>query len=586
MQLPWGERVVRWRKSINAGRMALWVAALGGGVVAAKMRSETQGMADGLAALGAVVPSRAVFAGWREELAPVLALCASPERAVLGLCRLFQQSADPLALQMRLYRDSRLSLMLVTVFASSQFLGEIVLRHPEYLDWLSEPAALAHERADDEFRAGALAAVEGRGDEDALLRLLRWQRRELLRIGLGDLAQWIDLPAVTRQLSHLADAVVEACLRMAHTPPGGGLAVLALGKLGGTELNYSSDIDLVLVAAERPEAHAQGGKRLIELLTRMTPEGFLYRVDMRLRPWGQVGPLVASAEGYLAYLHRDARLWERQALLKARAIAGDRALGDAVLRQAGEVIACPDPEEARADVRAMKEKIAAGLRRRGREWGEVKLGRGSIRDIEFVTQYLQLIHCALHPAVLSANTLSALDHLLACGLLPAADHRVLAEGYIFLRPVEHYLQLMHYRQTHALPEDGSEMDYLARRLGFMGEGAGSQFIFRYGQQCAAIRAVYDRYMEIKVDTMQGESPSASASDVGQHVARMAPSYAETFDVDSIRRHAALAARLDLGHLVEVEASPQPNGDWVVTVVAFDYPAELSMICGLLFCLWL
>ena len=549
------------------------------------MDADVRAVPDNLALLGEVVPSRAVFAAWQEELLPALALCASPERAVLGFARLFRQAADATALQMQLYRDPWLTQSVATLFAGSQFLSELLLQHPRYLGWLSTLPNLAREHDADDFRNAALGAVISDSDGDSALQaLLRWQRRELLRIGLSDLLQWIDLPAVTRQLSHLADAVVAACLGLAgeDAPDSGDLVVLALGKLGGAELNYSSDIDLVLVSGKDPGGHIRRGRRLIELLSRPTPEGFLYRVDMRLRPWGQSGPLVASAEGYLAYLHRDARLWERQALLKARAIAGDVDLGQDILAQAADVMVCPDPQAVRADVRGMKERIEAGLRKRGQEWGEVKLGRGSIRDIEFVTQYLQLIHCEAHPTILSANTLTALDRLLECGLIPVADYRVLTEGYAFLRPVEHYLQLMHYRQTHALPVDRQEIDYLARRLGFSEKGAGSRFLARYEQQSATIRAVYDRYMEIKGDTMQVAQPQSVGNDVGAHVARMAPSYSETFDQETIQYHAAMAHRLDREHLVEVDAALQPDGAWRVTVVAFDYPGELSLICGLLF----
>ncbi|MDI7275587.1 MAG: glutamine synthetase adenylyltransferase, partial [Anaerolineae bacterium] len=510
---------------------------------------------------------------------------ANPDRALLYLERLVVGAQEPQTFLPSL-EDPRSADALAVLFASSQFLGEVLLRHPEYVSSLRQPRRLAQEKGLAALAAEARAeAAAWPALADRLDALRRLQRRELLRIGACDLLGLWDLPVVTAQLSRLAECLVQVCLDLVAGHLGTsteGLTVIALGKLGGQELNYSSDIDLLFISAANGAGHERLAEHLVDALASVTDEGFLYRVDLRLRPWGEVGPLVTSADGYLRYLRRHARLWERQALLKARPVAGDGAAGDAFLRQAWPLVFAAPVHAIRRDVREMKLRIEAELQRRGHEWGEVKLGRGSIRDVEFVVQYLQLVHGARHPAVCTGNTLQALTGLHRCGLLPTDDYRALSDGLIFLRPVEHYLQLMHHRQTHSLPPDARELAYLARRLGFRGPHAGAQLLTRYQEHAAAIRAVYQRHLEGEESEMRtGSDAPGAAPQVQRHLARMDPSYAAAFDEAEIARHAALAERLGDGNLAEVEAVPLDSGAWRVTVVAYDYPGELSAICGLL-----
>ncbi|MCX7682744.1 MAG: glutamine synthetase adenylyltransferase [Anaerolineae bacterium] len=493
--------------------------------------------------------------------------------------------------------------MLVSLFAGSQFLTEILLRNPEYLDMLLERKSLSRFKSATQFQTEAMAALShlsGDGDvfTDRLDVLRRFQRRELLRIGTCDLLGLLDLPSVAMQLSYLADALVCVSLAVAAASMNletDGFAVVALGKLGGQELNYSSDIDLLFLAASYSEGYRRLGERLIEVLARVTGEGFLYRVDMRLRPWGQTGALVSSLDGYAAYLESYAHLWEKQALLKARYVAGDRMVGEEFLHRVERILfdqTCSATAAAvRSSVQSMKERTEAHLREKGREWGEIKLGEGSIRDVEFVVQYLQLIHGAEHPAVRCPNTLEALRRLAGLGLITAEEWRILTEGYIFLRTIEHYLQIAHYRQTHRLPDEPASLAHLARRLGFHGRVSGTsavaEFLARYEEHRAAIRAVYLRYLgeqgrrAVNVNTHPVQAKNITS--VSSHVARMDPSYVEAFDEEEIARHATLAAQLDEEHLVWVEACPLgEEGYWRVTIVGYDYPGELSLICGLLF----
>ena len=379
-----------------------------------------------------------------------------------------------------------------------------------------------------------------------------------------------------------------------------GFVVIALGKLGGEELNYSSDIDLLFLASDNARDYLRLGQRLIEALASMTPEGFLYRVDMRLRPWGQDGTLVTSLDHYLAYLKSSALLWEKQALLKARPIAGDLLLGEEALKQIGTVIFGENPETVRASVYAMKQRTEEILRAKGRDWGEVKLGEGSIRDVEFVAQFLQLAHGGENPRLRERATLKALPRLAQAGLLTAHESRVLADGYVFLRTVEHYLQLMHYRQTYTLPTEPNAINLLARRLGFRSTGAApeqarEQFLEHYRQHTVAIRSIYSKYVgaEKVVGAEINLVEPAPVFAIQQHLARMEASYFATFSEEEIRRHAALAEQLDDEQLVLVDAQPVGDGSasrggsetrpyWQVTVVAYDYLGELSLICGLMF----
>ncbi len=536
--------------------------------------------------------ARPEFLACLPHLLTAFSHAANPDRVLVNLERFTHSVDDSRTLFRYLAENPRAVEILVTLFAASQFLTRILLRTPEYFIRLSERKNLAQPKSVEAFYADAQAAMapfaSAKKQLDALRRFQRWER---LRIGTADLLELLDLTTATAQLAYLADSLVRACLFIAARQtnrPTDGFAVIAFGKLGGHELNYSSDIDLVFLAESNALAYQRLGEKLIEGLGHMTAEGFLYRVDMRLRPWGKAGPLVPTLDGYMAYLRKDARLWEKQALLKARVIAGDKALGQTLLRRAEPLLFALENETVRADIRTMKRRIEAPLRRQGTEWSEVKLGAGSIRDVEFVTQYLQLVHGGKHPEVRTHNTLSALAKLLEAGFLTAVQHRVLMNGYVFLRTVEHYLQIMDDKQTHALPDRPEELSYLARRLGFQGPATGDQFIVRYQQHRAAIRAVYRFFLE-DYEMTSPATPKPVISDtsysspyVSSHLARMAQSYAKAFSYDDIARHAELAKRLDQDNLVEVRAVPVEDGCWRVTIVGYDYLGELSLICGLLF----
>ncbi|HUQ71302.1 MAG TPA: glutamine synthetase adenylyltransferase, partial [Planctomycetaceae bacterium] len=424
----------------------------------------------------------------------------SPESSLIAFERLMARTADKSAMYRSLNERPRSIDILLKVFVGSQYLTETLLRSPDSLIPLTQHRELADLKSREEFRLAALQAAEQAGSPAEQLDALRkYQRWEILRIGVCDNVGLIDLRAATNQLSLLADGLIQACLHLAAEgqPTDAGFAVLALGKLGGEELNYSSDIDLVFLADHEPTRWVPIAQRLIRALHNATPEGFLYRVDLRLRPWGRSGALISSSSAFLEYLRRDAELWERQALLKARFIAGDPRLAAQVLDDCQPLLFGDDTVAVRRSVQAAKQRIEADLVRRGRVWGEVKLGTGSIRDIEFLAQYLQLLHGGSLPQLRTPNTLDALIRLTDAGLLQADEYRHLTSGYLFLRTIEHALQLMHNKQVHQLPRESHELGFLARRLDFPG---GEAFVAHYDRHCRAIRRIYDQHL--------GEQPTA------------------------------------------------------------------------------
>ncbi len=520
---------------------------------------------------------------------PTLLLALSettmPGRVLVSFERFGQSAPDSSKLLSYLADNPRGFDILFTVFTGSQFLTEILLRHPSYFAQLTDLKQLAQPKPVTLLRQEIQSAIQPLLAQPpdsttfaaALDALRRFQRYELLRIGTCDLLGLLDLTTVTTQLSLLADSLVQTCLEIAayHTQTNPqNFTVIAMGKLGGNEVNYSSDIDLIFLAQNNASSYLKLGQLLIETLDKVTSEGFLYRVDMRLRPWGRSGALVYSTEAHLTYLEKNAGLWERQALLKARPIAGNLDIGKQFLSSTAAFIFNTGDVSVRAEIHKLKQLIETQLRKKGRGWGEIKLGQGSIRDVEFVTQYLQLIQGDSPQR--SPNTLTALNQMAAANIISADEQRVLTNGYIFLRTVEHHLQLMHYRQTHTLPKDEQALTHLAQRLGFQGVEAGTNFKARYQQRSAAIRAVYQHYLA------RDDKSAETASHVLPLLTRMPAAYVETFSEVDIEHHARLIERLSPTNLVEVEASQLDDGYWHVIVVGYDYLGALSLICGLLF----
>ncbi len=451
---------------------------------------ERYGPRDGEAAdrhlqqLAGDLPSRLALGELAPTLLDILSTTPDPDAALVGFCRYVGARTPRAGFVRQLAADPRLLDILMQILGTSPFLSEILIRNPEYLYWLRQRLDAAPPDSVDfemelDRRLDAAQSVE-----QQVNALKRFQRREMLRVAARDLFGMLNresLTTTTTQLSDLADTLVDRTLRIAAAeaagrqgPLPGRFAVIGMGKLGGGDLNYSSDIDLVYVydapGAEAAAAHGRYqklGRRLTGLLADHTAEGYLYRVDMRLRPMGRRGNLVYSLQQSAQYYESLGETFERFALLKARPIAGDRALGEQFVDMVTPFVYrkyldhAAIEELARYKARADREHA-----RHGDLDVNIKEGRGGIREVELFAQVFQLIYGGDQPALRTGHTLTALDRLGARGFIDPDVQRDLSEAYIFLRNVEHGLQAAEGQQTHSLSASARGLRALARRLGF------------------------------------------------------------------------------------------------------------------------
>ncbi|NQV28742.1 MAG: glutamine synthetase adenylyltransferase [Rhodopirellula sp.] len=550
------------------------------------------------------------FADWRMAHARLLGLCsdrvrrealtaalpmllaalsesANPDSSVLNLERFIHTVPDAAMTLQFLAANPRAIEILIKLFVNSQFLTEILLRNPEYLEHLTQHKRVAEFKSRQDFRTESEQAIARQADSQQKFESLRtYQHWELLRISACDNFGLLDLKSVTVQLSLLADAIVQTALSIVSVDLAVNVddfVVLAFGKLGGEELNYSSDIDLVFMSRGDASRYWEVGQRLIRGLADSISGSFLYRVDMRLRPWGNSGPLVTAADSYVDYLANNAELWEKQALLKARPIAGTLTIGFDFLKKADHLLFEASVDAVRDNVREMKMKIEAGLKKKDRVFGDVKSGQGSIRDIEFVTQYLQLRHGRDNKHVRSIGTLDGLVRLADLNYIRADEFRQLTTAYLLLRKIEHTLQLLHYKQVHSLPKDERELAYLARRLDFPNSEA---FLTSYMQHCEDVRAIYLRYIEDAAAPTATENHSGAIDPITarqpRHSQAMEPSYFKVFSEDEILNHAKMLESLSPDTPILIDTKSAPDGHVCLTVCGYDQIGDLSMVCGLLF----
>ncbi len=417
-------------------------------------------------------------------LAGQLQSSADPDMALTNLLRFSEATLNRATLYNDLAKYPVIMEVVVQLFGSSQYFADILVRDPELFRWLTGTDALLQRRDRDDFAREVDRILEMfLRPERALDALKRTLRRELLRIGARDILGDADLRTTTRELSLLADSLIEACCRIAERQlkekyagaPDTRYAVVGLGKLGGEELNYSSDIDLLFVYEQEGSLkHAQQrdltyheyfnkfAEQLVQNLSQSTAEGHLYRVDMRLRPESGAGPLARSLQSYLLYYESRGELWERQMLIKGRPVAGEPSFGREFLRQL-EPFVYPrsffhHPAEEIARIKARIEASVAGE-------DNIKLRAGGIRDIEFIVQTLQLLNGGKHPTLRAGNTLEAIHCLGDGGFLTSGEVDELERAYQFFRTVEHRLQTMLNTQTHTIPADAALQRTLARRIG-------------------------------------------------------------------------------------------------------------------------
>ncbi|MGE5839849.1 MAG: DUF294 nucleotidyltransferase-like domain-containing protein, partial [Deltaproteobacteria bacterium] len=392
--------------------------------------------------------------------------------------------------------------LLLGVFAGSQFLADAMVRNPGFLDWVVAPEVLhrIRETKNIEEELGRIASGCASHGE-WLNRLRRLRRREMLRIGIRDICLGVSTREIMLELSRLAEAFARAVLDMRireHPERKDDFCILALGKLGGHELNYSSDVDLLGLWRDKEEAEPDRKAFFARLMEDLradlsghTEEGYAYRVDLRLRPFGRDGELVPSWSSLVRYYRNVASLWEIQAALKMRPVAGNLGLGYSFLEKIRPVLLKPWKKEEVA--RSIEKVRTLGMKTHVGATQDVKTGMGGLRDVEFLVQGLQLIHGAGVPSLMEGNTLNALELLGKENILPGTVALGLKEDYLFLRRVEHCLQILEDRQIHAIPKDKRELKALARRL--LGpDGNEDRFGEKLDGCLKRIREAYTRYL--------------------------------------------------------------------------------------------
>jgi glutamate-ammonia-ligase adenylyltransferase len=465
--------------------------------------------------------------GHLEALLPLLLVALrrvpDPDLALNNLDRFSQAVLDRRFL-FGLLRDHPPVLHLaLTILGSSQFLSDLLIRQPQLFDWLLEPGMIRRPKPRaDLFEEAAEAVARRQSPEQQWTALRRFKGQEILRIGIQDLVGRQTLVGVTEELSNLADAVLETACRICrrelirrHGPPqiaepdGSprecGFVILGMGKLGGGELNFSSDIDPIFVYEGEGEtagvAAADGtrtgrlsnqeffrklGEMLVKGLSEASADGNLYRVDLRLRPEGRSGAIAASLRSCETYYEGWGQTWERQALIKARPVAGELGLGESFLQMVRPFVYRQSLDYAALDeIRAMKTRINVAVAEEKGDRRNVKLGYGGIREIEFLVQGLQLVFGGRNPWIREANTLRALHRLASQRLISDVDYESLVQAYSFLRKLEHRLQILHDRQTHTLPAAVKELTALARRMGYHPQ--------EHPDPAGALQADYERH---------------------------------------------------------------------------------------------
>ncbi len=465
-----------------------------------------------------------------QELLEAVCETADPDHALNAWEQYVASGIQRRTLFQFLAQAPRMLHLLCTIFGNSPAMAETLIRDPMLLYWLAEervelrcPTRKQRDRSLREA-LGTFRSYELKYDA-----LRRFKRKEMLHIGIRDLLHVADVLETVSSLSDLAVVLIQAAyeivnqeLSVQHGIPTHqnshgdmvetGFVVLGMGKLGGGELNYSSDVDLVYVY-ESSDGQTHGTSReicisneeyfeklareLTHVLNDATDEGTVFRVDLRLRPEGDVGSLAKSLDDSVRYYRTRGRDWERMAFIKSYPIAGHKQVGRNFLRQIRTFIwgkKDAPPELVIETVQSLKAKIQKNLLQRGEETRHVKLGVGGIREVEFLVQAFQLNHVHQFPKVMERNTLKALNGLGELNLLSRHSVKQLAISYQFLRDLEHKLQMVNDLQTHVLPRDLKEIAKCAVRMGY-DKGRNSSetaqvFLDDYGLHTTEVHRIY------------------------------------------------------------------------------------------------
>ena len=417
--------------------------------------------------------------------------------------------------------------LLVSLFGMSEFLSKILLSHPERLDSLVARSGASNFKKRETMQDELDALLE-QSDyfEDHLNILRRYRHEEFLRIGLNDIHGRLLQGEVTSQLSLLGEICLAAASRLAvqelrrfgrpswqreGCATEAHLAIIAMGKLGGGELNYHSDLDIIFVydhqgytdgekQISNHEYFAKLAQKIISILTMQTREGYVYKIDTRLRPSGNAGPLVTSLESFLEYHRKESQIWEKQALTKARVVLGDETLAGQlhdIIRQTvyGTTIDAAGVQE----IRRLRMRMENELARETEGSFNIKTGRGGMVDVEFAVQYIQLKEGCRYPELRTTSTVTALKEISTLGLIPYGNAKTLLSGYKFLRKLENRLRIIHDYSANDLSGTRLYLNKLARRMGYDHKlkNPGTDLICDYEEITGKIRDVFDQLFVVE-----------------------------------------------------------------------------------------
>ena len=485
-----------------------------------------------------------------------LARSADDAMATTNFLRFLESSFNQTTLLRDLDDHPILLETLLLIFGSSQYFSDTLIRDPELFRWLTATNILESARTMEDFRDTARQSIEPFQTAARKINVLkRFQRRETLRIGVRDLLRLAGVETTTFELSHIADTIValSAELTMGEmrlqygVEPETPWAILGLGKLGGEELNYSSDIDLIALFESDGEMLTKAGvkmtygeffvrfvERLAETLASPTEEGYFYRVDLRLRPDGKSGALIRTFASTMMYYESRGELWERQMLIKARPVAGSEGFARKFLDAITPFV------YPRTFFRNPIEEISHIKSRIESDAGEhnIKLRAGGIRDIEFIVQALQLVNGGKTPAIRNANTLAALALLQTHSILSETETGELREAYVFFRELEHRLQMLEYVQTHSIPGGKRDRKKLAVRMGLTHD----EFEYKLRSHQHNVRRIFN-----SVFTKEGASQSAVDRFMTEKPdSEFSRAYAGRFRLENIENAVRLLRRLMYG----------------------------------------
>ena len=501
----------------------------------------------------------------------------NPESALNNFSRFAQGALNRLSLY-QLLRDARFLIRTVILsFGASTYLSEILIRTPEYFyDIIDTNVTGIQKTSEMMYQEIAQSISRFASVEQKLSILRRYKRRETLRIGMRDLLKIADVKITTLELSNLAEAALQHCYEIGRDqvmkPKFGTplneegtapcrFAVIGMGKLGGYELNFSSDIDLMFVYSD--DGHTDMGNEnseyfsrlcefMIKAMSEITSDGYVFRVDIRLRPESSAGVIIRSMESYESYYEGWGDLWERQALIKARPVAGDTAFGDEFIRMIQPFVYQRYLDgvtlsEIKADIRRTKARIEERLVNEGANLEKhVKLGPGAIRDIEFTVQCLQMIHGAKRKSLCSHNTLETLAALKENDLLNPEDADALTNAYRFLRTVENGIQIEADQQRYAIPEGETEERELARRVGYQHTAetdALETFRADYRAHTERVRAIFQK---ITTTSIESEGEIDIAVLLSEEDPQQLEDFLSTFRFENVREAQRLLKRLANG----------------------------------------